>query len=106
MKPAIIKERCILSGSGLQPPPLTTYRRGHQSPEAPRFGPIRLQRTDQQKDEDGENHHEGSVPIEGNSLDETRLEDFIPPGFKGRRQTRAQRVKMDANTFLTNVPNK
>lgn len=38
----------------------------------------RHERTDQQEDQDGKNHHKRSVSIEGNRLDETRFEDFIP----------------------------
>lgn len=44
-------------------------------------GHIRSARTDKKEDEDGNNHHEWSVSIEGNSLDDTRFEDFIPPIF-------------------------
>lgn len=40
---------------------------------------IRSARTDKEEDEDGNNHHEWSVSIESNSLDDTRFEDFIPP---------------------------
>lgn len=40
---------------------------------------IRSARTDKKEDEDGNNHHEWSVSIESNSLDDTRFEDFIPP---------------------------
>lgn len=37
-------------------------------------------RTDEQEDEDGDGHHEGGVPIDGDGLDEPRLEDLTPPG--------------------------
>lgn len=39
------------------------------------------ERTDKQEDEDGDHHHKRGVPVEGDSLDDTRFEDFIPPGF-------------------------
>lgn len=49
-------------------------------------GHIRSARTDKKEDEDGNNHHEWSVSIEGNSLDDTRFEDFIPPIKKKKKK--------------------
>lgn len=36
-------------------------------------------RTNEQEDQDGDGHHEGSVAIVSDDLDNARLEDVIPP---------------------------
>lgn len=36
-------------------------------------------RTDEQEDEDGDGHHEWSVSIERDGLDDPRFKDLIPP---------------------------
>lgn len=77
------------------------------------------ERTNQQEDQDGKNHHKRSVSIEGNSLDETRFEDFTPPRFEKRQKYRNQCMEGKKkkkstvhkeyeyiNIFLTNVSNK
>lgn len=89
IKLALIKERCILCQSALEQSvvlrsiSLPIYKWQQQT--EPPVSYIRQERTNQQEDKDGNNHHEGSVSIEGNSLDDTRFEDFIPPRFQRRK---------------------
>lgn len=45
-------------------------------------------RTDEQKDEDGDGHHEGGVSIESDGLYDARFENAVPP-----KKTTTRRIK-------------
>lgn len=47
-------------------------------------------RTDEQKDEDGDGHHEGGVSIESDGIYDARFENAVPPKKNNNQENKTQ----------------